>query len=186
LVPPSIADGVLGEGRPESIPDPWPNPGGEDRWVGIVNAPSANTGPIRLLLVDSLRAVRRGLKMRLALEDDLEVVGETGDATEAIPLARALSPDAIVMDLEIPGVSGIETTQRLRAAAPRSVVVIFTLRDDAATREQARAAGATAFVAKHQTEETLLAAIRRVTVTHGKQSLPAPASSEEDHRDDPH
>jgi DNA-binding NarL/FixJ family response regulator len=124
--------------------------------------------------------------MRLALEDDLEVVGETGDATEAIPLARALRPDVIVMDVEMPGVSVMETTQRLRAAAPRSAVVILTLRDDAATREQARAAGATAFVAKHRTEETLLAAIRRVTVTRGKQSLPRSGEQRGGNQDDTH
>jgi DNA-binding NarL/FixJ family response regulator len=134
-----------------------------------LNVPGADTRPIRLLLVDYQQAVRRGLKMRLALEEDLEVVGEAGDATEAIPLARALLPDVIVMDVEMPGVGGTGTTERLRAVAPRSAVVIFTLRDDAATQEQARAAGAAAFVAKHGTEETLLAAIRGVAVPHGEQ-----------------
>ena len=131
-----------------------------------MNPLGAGTGQIRLLLVDGQQAVRRGLKMRLALEEDLEVVGETGDATEAIPLARALRPHVILMDVELPGASGIETTQRLQAAAPRSAVVIFTLRDDAATQEQARAAGARAFVAKHRTEEALLAAIRSVAPPH--------------------
>lgn len=143
------------------------------------------TRPIRLLLVDYQQAVRRGLKMRLALEEDLEVVGEAGDATEAISLARALRPDVIVMDVEMPGVSGIEATQRLSAVAPRSAVVIFTLRDDAATQEQARAAGA-AFVAKHRTEETLLAAIRGVAVPHGEQGRhdeKEQIDAKRDHRD---
>ena len=146
-----------------------------------MNVPGAYTKPIRLLLVDYQQAVRRGLKMRLALEEDLEVVGEAGDATEAILLARALRPDVIVMDVEMPGVSGTGTTERLRAVAPRSAVVIFTLRDDAATQEQARTAGAAAFVAKHRTEETLLAAIRGV-VPHGEQGRhdPASAGSEEE------
>jgi DNA-binding NarL/FixJ family response regulator len=142
-----------------------------------LNVPGADTRPIRLLLVDYQQAVRRGLKMRLALEEDLEVVGEAGDATEAIPLARALRPDVIVMDVEMPGVSGTGTTERLRAVVPRSAVVIFTLRDDAATQEQARAAGAAAFVAKHRTEETLLAAIRGVAVPHGEQGRRDPASA---------
>ena len=122
--------------------------------------------------------------MRLALEEDLEVVGEAGDATEAISLARALRPDVILMDVELPGVSGIAATERLRAAAPHGAVVIFTLRDDAATRERIRVAGAAAFVAKHQTEKTLLVAIRRVA--HGKQRRHdrASAAREEGHRDD--
>ena len=100
--------------------------------------------------------------MRFALEPDLEVVGEAGDAPEAISLARALSPDVILMDVEMPGVSGIATTETLRTVTPHSAVVIFTLRDDATTSTRAREVGAAAFVAKHQTEETLLAAIREV------------------------
>jgi DNA-binding NarL/FixJ family response regulator len=150
-----------------------------------LNTPDAGTRPIRLLLVDPQQAVRRGLKMRLALEEDLEVVGEAGDATEAIPLARALRPDVIVMDIEMPGVSGIGITERLRAVAPQSAVVIFTLRDDAATRERARAAGAAAFVAKHRTEEALLTAIRGVAVPRGEHGRhdPASADSEEEQKD---
>jgi len=115
-------------------------------------------GSIRLLLVDSLPSVRKGLEMRLALEDDLEVVGETGDAKDAIPLARALRPDVILVDVDMP--AGMSLTERLRSAAPWSAVVVLTLRDDAVTRERARTAGAAAFVAKHRTEETLLATIR--------------------------
>jgi DNA-binding NarL/FixJ family response regulator len=149
-----------------------------------LNAPGIR--PIRLLLVDYQQVVRRGLKMRLALEEDLEVVGDTGDAREAISLARALRPDVVLTDIEMPGMSGIEITERLRVVAPQSAVVIFTLRDDAATQEWAWAAGAAAFVAKHRTEETLLSAIRRAAVIHGKQGRhgPASASSEEGHGDD--
>jgi DNA-binding NarL/FixJ family response regulator len=124
--------------------------------------------------------------MRLAMEEDLEVVGEAGDATEAIPLARARRPDVILMEVEMPGVSGISATETLRAVAPQSAVVIFTLRDDAATRERARSAGAAAFVAKHQTEEELLAAIRGVAATdaeHGRHDR-ALAGTVEERRDD--
>ena len=123
-----------------------------------MNSPGAR--PIRLLRVDCQRAVRRGLKMRFALEPDLEVVGEAGDIAEAIPLACALHPDVILMDVELPGVSGTAAIETLHTATPQSGVVIFTLHDDAATRARAQAAGAVAFVAKHQTEEALLAAIR--------------------------
>ena len=97
--------------------------------------------------------------MRFALEPDLEVVGEAGDTAEAIPLARVLHPDVILMDVELPGVSGTAAIEALRTATPHSGVVVFTLHDDAATRVRARAVGA-AFVGKLQTEETLLAAIR--------------------------
>jgi DNA-binding NarL/FixJ family response regulator len=131
-----------------------------------LNAPGAGMKHIRLLLVDDQPAVRRGLRMRFALELDLEVVGEAGDATEAISLAQTLRPDVVLMDVDMSGIDGILTIAMLRQVAPHSTVVIFTLRDDAATQEQARAAGAEAFVAKHRTEELLLAAIRGVAAEH--------------------
>ena len=149
-----------------------------------MNAFGVGISPIRLLLVDCQPTVRR-LKMRLALEEDLEVVGEACDAAEAIPLARDLRPDVVLMDFEMPGMSGVAATEGLRAAASHSAVVIFTLRD-VVTRERARAAGAAAFVAKHQTEELLLAAIRGVAEANAKQGRHdrAAAGREEDHGDD--
>ena len=143
---------------------------------------ASGAGPIRLLVVDRQPAVRRGLKMRLALEEDLEVVGEAGDADGAIPLARALRPDVILLDIEMPG--GIANSEALRAA-PRSAVVVLTLRDDSATRERAREAGAAAFVAKRRTEGILLAAIRGVALANAKRRLHgrAPVSREEEHTD---
>lgn len=133
------------------------------------NLNTTGAGPIRLLLVDCQRAVRRGIRMRLALEPDLEVVGETGDAAEAVSLASALRPDVILLDVELPGVRGVAATERLRSVAPQTAMVVFTLRDDAATQEQVRAAGA-AFVAKHETEETLLAAIRAVAAERSRRN----------------
>jgi DNA-binding NarL/FixJ family response regulator len=124
---------------------------------------ASGTRPIRLLLVDDQpAAVRRDLKMRFEGEPDLEVAGETGNVTEVISLARTLRHDVVLMDVEMSDTDGVATTEALHAAAPEIVVVISTFRDDVATQERARAAGAAAFVANHQTEETLLAEIRRV------------------------
>ena len=129
----------------------------------------AGTRTIRLLVVDDRPTVRRGLRIWLALEPDLEVVGETSDGSEVISLTQALRPDVVLMDVEMPGMDGISATAALRQVVPLSAVVILTLYDDAATRTRAQEAGAAAFVAKHRMEETLLAEIRRVEMAHEKQ-----------------
>ena len=117
---------------------------------------------ISIVLVDDQASVRRGLRMRLSMEPDVEVVGEAESGEAALQLVRALSPDVVLMDVEMPGMDGIVATAALRATAPHVAVVILSLYDDARTRARAREAGAAAFVAKHQAKSTLLATIRRV------------------------
>jgi len=138
-----------------------------DRRGGNLNGASTRT--VRLLLVDDRPVVRKGLRIWLALEPSLEVVGEASGGTEAISLTQALRPDVVLMDVEMPGMDGISATAALRSVAPQSAVVILTLHDDAPTRARAQEAGAVAFVAKHRMEETLLAEIRRVAMRHKKE-----------------
>ncbi len=116
---------------------------------------------IRVLLVDDQPAVRQGLRIRLVLEPDVEVVGEAGDGAGAISPAQSLRPDVILMDVKMPGTDGISALRTLRAVTPESAVVILSLYDDARTQARAEEAGAATFVAKHQVGETLLSAIRR-------------------------
>ena len=97
----------------------------------------AGTRTIRLLVVDDRPAVRRGLRIWLALEPNMEVVGEASDGAEAISLAPTLHPDVVLMDVEMPGMDGISATATLRHVVPHSAVVILTLYDDAATRTRA-------------------------------------------------
>lgn len=116
---------------------------------------------IRLLLVDDQPAVRRGLRMRLALEADFLVAGEAEDGVSALALMSELHPDVVVMDAQMPHMDGIIATVALRAAFPETAVVILSLHDDVATRKQAAAAGATAFLSKHAADTALVDVLRR-------------------------
>ena len=116
---------------------------------------------IRLLLVDDQPTVLRGLGMRLRLEPDIQIVGEASTGREALTLAQTLSPDVVLMDVEMPDMDGIETTTVLRATVSGSTVVILSIHGDQPTRARARAAGAVAFVEKRGRTDDLLAAIRR-------------------------
>ena len=115
---------------------------------------------IRVLLVDDQAVVRRALRGRFHLEPDLEVVGEASTGTEALALAQTLTPDVVLMDIEMPEMDGIAATTALRRAVPQSTVVILSIYDDAQTRGRAQAAGAVAFVEKRGATDALLAAIR--------------------------
>jgi DNA-binding NarL/FixJ family response regulator len=114
---------------------------------------------ITLLVVDDQPSVRRGLKMRLALEPDLKTLGEASNGLEALAAVSTLHPDVVVMDVDMPHLDGIAATQRLCSLSPATAVVILSIHDDEATRQRARAAGAAAFVAKQAGDGALLEAI---------------------------
>jgi DNA-binding NarL/FixJ family response regulator len=117
---------------------------------------------ISIVLVDDQAIVRRGLRMRLTIEPDVEVVAETESGATALRLVRSVSPDMVLMDLEMPDMDGIAATAALRATAPPVAVVILNLYNDTRTRALAQEAGAAAFVAKHQAKTALLPTIRRM------------------------
>ncbi len=123
---------------------------------------------IRLLVVDDQPAVRRGLRVRFHLEPDMQVVGEASTGREALTLAQTLAPDVVLMDLEMPGMDGIEATAALRTIVPQSAVVILSIHTERQTRIRAQAAGAVAFVEKRGTTDTLLAAIRQAARQTGE------------------
>ncbi len=119
---------------------------------------------IRLLIVDDHPAFRAGLRLLLESLDDceMEVVGESEDGEQALAAAVELSPDVIVMDLQMPGLGGVETTRRVVAAAPHVRVLVLTMFEDESSVFAALRAGAHGYVLKGAGQEQLARAIRAV------------------------
>lgn len=130
-----------------------------------MTAEPATSRAIRILLADDHHLVRTGFRVILEVESDMHVVGEAADGERAVSMARALCPDVVLMDVEMPRVDGLEATRRIVAEvdqpnAPAVLILTTFDRDDylfAALR-----AGASGFLLKNGTPEALVAAIRVV------------------------
>ena len=118
--------------------------------------------PISVLLVDDNPAFLRIATRFLQQHDDVAVVGAAGGGEEALALTQDLQPDIVVIDLAMPGLSGLETIPRLWAVLPGVSIIALTVLDTNSYREAALAAGANDFVAKVSLNTDLLPAIRRV------------------------
>ena len=121
-----------------------------------------SAAPIRVLLVDDHAVVREGYRRLLEREPGIEVAGEATTAAEAYELAARLTPDVIVMDIALPGTSGIEATRRLLERQPELRVLIFSMYEDAIFRSRAHAAGARAYLSKASAPEQLVRAVYAV------------------------
>jgi NarL family two-component system response regulator LiaR len=116
--------------------------------------------PVRVLIVDDHSVVRQGLRMFLKLDTELEVVGEAANGAEAIQMARALTPDVVLMDLLMPGTDGIAATQRIRAEVPNTEVLALTSVLEDASVVGAVQAGAIGYLLKDTQAEQLCKAIK--------------------------
>lgn len=117
---------------------------------------------IRVLLVDDQSLLRTGFRLVLEAAEDIEVVGEAGDGTSAERMARALTPDVILMDVRMPGRNGIEATEAITAAVPSARVLILTTFDLDEYAFAGLRAGASGFLLKDTRPAELIEAIRVV------------------------
>ena len=131
---------------------------------------------IRVVIADDHAVVREGLRAFLALQDDVEVVGEAADGEEAVQAAARLDPNVALVDLVMPRVDGIEAIGRIRAARPRTRVIVLTSFVDEDKMLPAVRAGAVGYLLKDVEPQELVAAIRTV---HGGGTLLHPTVVEE-------
>ncbi|WP_322756462.1 response regulator transcription factor [Frankia sp. Cas3] len=117
---------------------------------------------IRVLLVDDQAVVRAGLRTILECQDDLEVVGEAADGSQAFALTAALDPDVVIMDIRMPVLDGIETTRRLVASAVRARILMLTTYGLDEYVYEALRAGAAGFLLKTDPPARLVDAVRVV------------------------
>jgi DNA-binding NarL/FixJ family response regulator len=117
---------------------------------------------VRLLVVDDHAVVRSGLKLLLNAEEGFEVVGEAGNADEAVLRAKLLQPDVLLCDGVMPGRSGIEVVAEVRELSPDTKVVMLSMQDDPSYVRQAFGAGAHGYVLKEAADTELVRAVREV------------------------
>ena len=117
---------------------------------------------IRILLADDHAVLQAGLEAMLNAEGDMQVIGTAGDGHAAVRQAALLQPDVILLDINMPGINGLDALAQIRNQAPASRVLILTMHDDAQYLRQAMAVGAAGYVLKQSAGKELLTAIRTV------------------------
>lgn len=121
-----------------------------------------NRSGIAVLIVDDHPLFRDGLQKALELEDDIKVIGQSHDGEEALNAARALQPDVVILDINLPGMNGLQVARQLKADRGGVSVVVLTAYHDTQQVLHAMRAGASAYCAKDITPEELVTVIRDV------------------------
>ncbi len=123
---------------------------------------SAGSPRIRVLVADDQAIIRRGLTLMLALESDIEVIGEACDGIEAVEMAQRLHPDVVLMDLHMPRKGGVSATREIVRLLPDTHVLVLTTFDTDETVFEAVRAGAHAYLLKDASEQEVLETVRAV------------------------
>lgn len=149
--------------------------------VGRLNSPQTG-GRIRALLVDDHTLVRAGLKLILGTQPDIDVVGEAGDAKEAIQTAFELRPDVVVMDVNLGQTNGVAATRQILQEIPETRVLIVSMHSDPAYVRDALRAGARGYVLKDSLDVEFVNAVRAVVRGEGFLSGTISATVLDDYR----
>ncbi len=121
---------------------------------------------IRVLLADDHPLLRQGIRTVLDPETDICVVAEAASGQEALDRCEETLPDVVLMDIQMPGMDGVEATRRIHASHPQAAVLVLTVHDEPALVQEALAAGASGYLLKETAASSLAGAIRRVA--HGE------------------
>ena len=132
---------------------------------------AGSAGKVTVLLVDDHAVVREGYRRLLERRGDIVVVGEAGNAEDAHKLFTELSPQVVVMDIAMPGVSGIEAMRRMLTQQPDTRVLIFSMYEDSIFAHRALQAGACGYVTKASAPNVLVEAVH--VVARGKKYISA-------------
>jgi len=145
-----------------------------DRAAAAAQRPDSGRGPepIRVLIADDHALFRRGLEMVLEEEDDIDLVGQASDGTEAIAVAGEALPDVVLMDIRMPKITGIEACRATKEVAPSAKIVMLTISDEEEDLFEAIRAGASGYLLKDIPLDEVAEAVRAV---HGGQSLINPS-----------
>ena len=117
---------------------------------------------IRILIIDDHTLFRSGLKLLLKRQADFEVVADAADGIEGLKRARELKPDVVLLDLNMPGLSGLEVLQILFQDQPESAVIVLTVSEEGDELAEALRRGARGYLVKNIDAEALVSSIRRV------------------------
>lgn len=133
--------------------------------VGIFGG-TGEMASIRVVVVDDHEIARRGIRSVLAGNSDLEIVAEVRDGEEAVERVQAIEPDIILLDISLPGMSGIEAARNIRKVSPACRIIFVSQHDSLLLAKDALLAGASAYVVKSDAGRDLLAAIDAVQAGH--------------------
>ena len=126
------------------------------------SAKAAPTNKKRILIVDDYPLVRKGIMQLLDQEADMEACGEATNATEAMQAIRDHGPDAVVVDISLPGTNGLELIKLIKGEFGALPIIIYSMYEEHLYADRAIRAGAMGYVMKHEPTEKLIDALRRV------------------------